>query len=105
MPSPFPGVDPFLEDQDYWEEFHSKFINYTQEAIAERVPDAYEVRIEERLSLIYEPDPDFNRKVLPDVTVLRSAGASRAGLPPSGTMTLEPVRLALPRYRLEEVIE
>lgn len=105
MPSPFPGVDLFLEDQDYWKEFHSKYISYIQEAIAERVPDAYEVRIEERLSLMYEPDPDFNRKDWRDVAVVRSAGPSRMGPEPSGTITLEPVTLSLPRYRLEEVIE
>jgi hypothetical protein len=52
MPSPFPGVDPFLEDQGYWEEFHTKFISYTQEALAECVPDSYEVRIVERCSFI-----------------------------------------------------
>jgi hypothetical protein len=105
MPSPFPGVDPFLEEQGYWEEFHSKYINYTQEALAERVPDAYEVRIEERLSVIYEPESGLNREVWPDVAVVRSAGAQAAGLIPSGTVTMEPVTLALPRYRLEEVIE
>jgi hypothetical protein len=105
MPSPFPGVDPYLEDQGYWEEFHTVFLTWTQDALGERVPDAYEVRIQERVSLIYEPDPDFNRKVLPDFAVLRSAGPSGAGQPPSGTMTIEPVSLVLPMYRLEEVIE
>lgn len=105
MPSPFPGIDPFLEDQGYWQEFHSKFINYAQEALADRVPEVYEVRIEERLSLIYEPDPAFNRRVWPDLAVVRSTGAARAGLAPSGTLTLDPVTLALPRDRLEEVVE
>jgi hypothetical protein len=105
MPSPFPGVDPLLEDQGYWEEFHTKFMSYTQEALAELVPDSYEVRIIERLSLIYEPDADFNRKVSPGVAVLRSPRALRPGLPPSGTVTLEPVSLVLPMYHLEEVTE
>lgn len=105
MPSPFPGVDPFLEAQGYWEEFHWKYINYVQEALAERVPDDYEVRIEERLSLVYEPDPGPHRKILPDVAVLRSSAASRTGSTSSGTATLEPVLLALPRYQLEEVSE
>ena len=56
MLSPFPGVDPFLEAQGYWVEFHWKYNNYVQEAIAERVPDDYEVRIEGRLSLVCDPD-------------------------------------------------
>jgi Protein of unknown function (DUF4058) len=105
MPSPFPGVDPFLEAQGYWEEFHWKYINYVQEALAERVPDDYEVRIEERLSLVYEPDLGSHRKILPDVAVLQSSGPSRAVGGPRGTATLEPVLLALPRYQLEEVSE
>jgi hypothetical protein len=105
MPSPFPGVDPFLEAQGYWEEFHWKYINYVQEALAEQVPEDYEVRIEERLSLVYEPDLNPHRKIMPDVAVLQSPGASRPGAAPSGTVTLEPVLLALPRYQLEEVSE
>ena len=36
MTSPFPGVDPYLEDQDYWREFHKAFISWTQDARAER---------------------------------------------------------------------
>ena len=66
------GVDPFLEDQDYWKEFHTVFLAGTQEALADRVPDGYEVRIEERLSLMYEPDPNFHRTVWPDVAVVRA---------------------------------
>jgi hypothetical protein len=105
MTSPFPGVDPYLEDQGYWREFHSKFLNGIQDTLAERVPDAYEVRIEERLSLNYEPDPRPPCETWPDVAVLRKSGAPGSGVPTPGTTTLEPVALALPRYQLEEVIE
>jgi hypothetical protein len=101
MPSPFPGIDPFLEDQGYWKEFHSAFLLWTQYALTERVPDAYEVRIEERLSLNYEPDPRPPRETWPDVAVLRKSGAAGSGVP----TPREPVALALPRYQLEEVIE
>jgi Protein of unknown function (DUF4058) len=105
MPSPFPGMDPFLEAQGYWREFHTKFLNWIQDTLTERVPDAYEVRIEERLSLVYEPDVDTRRGTWPDVAILRSAGPSEAGSSTSGTMTLEPVTLTLPRYHVEEVSE
>ena len=105
MTSPFPGMDPFLENQGYWKEFHSAFLLWTQYALTERVPDAYEVRIEERLSLVYEPDFDTKRDVWPDVGILRLTGPVAAGSPLSGTMTLEPVALTLPRHRLEEVSE
>jgi hypothetical protein len=105
MPSPFPGMDPFLEDQGYWRELHTMFLTWALHALAERVPDAYEVRIEERLSLVYEPDVATKRGTLPDVAILRSPGPSGVGSPTSATMTLEPVTLALPRCGVEEVSE
>jgi len=105
MPSPFPGIDPFLEDQHYWEEFHSKFMNWAQDTLAERVPDGYEVRIEERVSLTYEEDPDFKRTLQPDVAVLRQTEVRSAGVSAANTLTLMPVSLSLPMYQLEEVIE
>lgn len=103
MPSPFPGMDPFLEDQHFWAEFHSKFMNWTQDTRAERVPEQYEVRIEERVSLTYEEDPEFNRAVLPHVTVLRQTGARSAELAAPSTQILTPVPMTLPMYQLEEV--
>jgi len=35
MKSPFPGMDPFLEQPAYWPDFHSRFINVWCEAIAD----------------------------------------------------------------------
>jgi hypothetical protein len=105
MPSPFPGVDPYLEDQGYWREFHSKYLNWVQDSLAERVPDAYEVRIEERLSLVYEPETDPKRDVWPDVAVLRKSEASPVAQHSPGTMTVEPVTIPLLMYQTEEVIE
>ncbi len=104
MASPFPGFDPFLEAQGYWKEFHTNFLSSMQYALAERIPDAYEARIEERLSLVYEDDVPY-RDVQPDVLVLRSSHPSQPGSASSATATLEPVLVALPRHRVEEVVE
>ena len=35
MRSPFPGMDPFLEDPAYCSDFHDTFINYWCETIAD----------------------------------------------------------------------
>lgn len=43
-------MDPYIEGQSLWHDFHSKFINYWREALAERLPDQYEARIDERFS-------------------------------------------------------
>jgi len=52
MRSPFPGMDPYLESPEFWPDFHSTFINCWREAIAEVLPDGYEARIDERVSLV-----------------------------------------------------
>jgi hypothetical protein len=105
MPSPFPGMDPFLEDQGYWKELHTKYLNGIQDAIAERISDSYEVRLEERLSLIYETDSDPKRNVWPDVAILGKSEVTTAERPTPGAIILEPVTLPLLMYQTEEVIE
>ena len=105
MASPFPGMDPYLEDQGYWKELHTKFVNGLQDALAERGPDSYEVRLEERLSLIYETDSDMNRIVCPDVAIVGKADATPRERAGPSTLALEPVTLPLRMYQTEEVIE
>lgn len=105
MTSPFAGLDPFLEDQGYWREFHANFLINLQFALADHLPDDYEVRVEERLSLVYEHDDTRDRDILPDAVILRTAHPSRQRSASSATATLEPVLLALPDYHQEQVIE
>ena len=52
MTSPFPGVDPYIEAQDYWPDFHMSFITYLRDALNDVLPDHYDARIDERLSLV-----------------------------------------------------
>ena len=39
MPSPFPGMDPYLEDPAYWSDFHAAFLTYWRDAIADLQPE------------------------------------------------------------------
>ena len=41
MPSPFPGVDPFLEASGLWEGFHERLIIHLSDLLSERVPKRY----------------------------------------------------------------
>ena len=45
-------MDPYLESPAFWSDFHATFINYWREAIADRLPDHYEARIDERVNLV-----------------------------------------------------
>src|SRR3954470_4664604 len=95
MPSPFPGMDPYLEDPAFWSDFHATFINYWREAIADRLPDHYEARIGDRVSLS-EVLEGPEKRIGPDVSIHRS-GSPSAGQPALAQAVgiLEPVTIPL----------
>lgn len=66
MPSPFPGMDPYLESPRYWQDFHDSFITYAREALQPQLPPRYRARISERLVL-----EASERVMIPDLTVVR----------------------------------
>jgi len=70
MPSPFPGMDPYLEASGRWPDFHSRFINACSEVLLQRLPDHYDARIEERVQLV-DLDAEQPRIFRPDVGVVR----------------------------------
>jgi hypothetical protein len=93
MPSPFPGIDPFLEDPAYWSDFLARFINYWGEAIADALPSNYEAGLGERVYLI-ESEPDARKLVFPDVAVTHSEGFAPETVR-GAVATLEPVTIPL----------
>jgi len=104
MPSPFPGVDPYLEVQGLWEDFHWRFLTYCGDALNEVLPGHYAAHIGVHLDLvdIAQAEP---RESIPDVLVSsrgrRSvASRGRAG-GAGGTATIEPVENALPQGKAE----
>ncbi len=94
MPSPFPGMDPFLEDPAYGSDFHSRFINFWCEAVADALPPHYEAGLGERVYLI-EHDPEQRKLVFPDVAVTQTNGPEGILLSAGGVATLEPVTIPL----------
>jgi hypothetical protein len=96
MPSPFPGVDPFIEDQGLWQDFHHTFINYWREAIAAVLPDDYVVRIDERFEIVETLQP-VARHRLPDIAIVQTEDEAASpkpwSSPPSGLRVVEPVRI------------
>lgn len=69
MPSPFPGMNPFLEQEDAWNDFHERFIPIAAEEIGKQVRPAYVVKIDQNV-YVHEI-PDEGRQLLgrPDVYV------------------------------------
>jgi len=69
MPSPFPGMDPYLEGPPHWSDFHPTLIQALRELIADQLPPNYFAGVNEDV-LMVEPDV-LSKEVQPDVTVIR----------------------------------
>jgi hypothetical protein len=70
MPSPFPGMDPYLENPSTWPDLHQRLIAYSAEALQSQIRPKYIARIGERVEL-----SSFRRGYIPDVLLIRSAPA------------------------------
>ena len=102
MPPLFPGIDPFLEAQGYWPDFHASAITYCRDAIADRLPETYLVRIEERIHLVGRPPREVNKLIRPDLVIERGSGFSTfEGM--ATVLEVEPT--TIPVAILEEVRE
>lgn len=69
MPSPFPGMNPYLEQEDTWDDFHTNFITRVQQALVAVVGSNYLVKLEVQLYL-HELSAE-ERRHLPAVDVER----------------------------------
>ncbi|RRR73101.1 MAG: DUF4058 family protein [Candidatus Viridilinea halotolerans] len=70
MPTPFPGMDPYLEDARLWPNVHSSLIVALRDDLAPRLRPHYYVAVEER-TVRLSPD-DLSFSVRPDVAVVKS---------------------------------
>jgi hypothetical protein len=98
MPSPFPGMDPYLEEPTLWPGVHQRLITYIADALQPKVRPRYHARIGERLYVVQPPHPMY-----PDVVLVRRPRAVRepgpAVAPVADVATVEadaPIVLAIP---------
>lgn len=70
MKSPFPGMDPYIEQR--WRDFHSRFATYVCDALQPGLPADLRVRIEERVYV--ESFDGQGRQVAPDVQIFEMTG-------------------------------
>lgn len=70
MPSPFPGMDPYLEHPTLWPGVHQRFITYTGDMLNAVLPPRYVASIGERLYVVQPA-----RHVYPDIVVLEHPSA------------------------------
>jgi hypothetical protein len=58
MPSPFPGMNPYLEQETVWHDFHQSFIPVARELLTKQVRPQFVVKVEEHLYVEEVPERD-----------------------------------------------
>jgi Protein of unknown function (DUF4058) len=97
MPSPFPGMDPYLEDPDLWPDVHHNLISGSQGLLSAQLRPNYIVRVEERVYVTNEEEDDTVKRQMriPDIEVVSRLGWEETSLSPRGEVSqlelVEPV--------------
>ena len=72
MPSPFPGMDPYLERRDIFPNLHSSLVTFLMEHLQPRLTEPYYAASSRRTWIEVS-----DRLVEPDVHVVRQLGGRR----------------------------
>jgi hypothetical protein len=111
MDSPFPGMEPYLENTDFWPGFHNGFMHYVQDELQSRLPENYIATLDMRV--YYYPEQEEGKvrtQRVPDVELVRTgpaltkAHAEDTATPARGTLLeLDPVEVREAHISLKEL--
>lgn len=76
MQSPFPGMDPYLEDPSLWPDVHHGLISEMQAVLNRQLRPQYHVRVEERVYISDENDPG-RKAIIPDLKIIETGFSGR----------------------------
>jgi len=103
MPSPFPGMNPYLEQAELWQDFHLEFLPAMRRHLVSQVGPDYIIKLEEHLYIHDLPSEPRIRIGRSDLSVARPelGQSEKAG---SFTGVLEaPARVETPEQDVERV--
>ena len=100
MPSPFPGMDPYLEIPWMWPDVHHGLISACQELLNQQLRPRYFASVEERVYVADDIDPDRTLYV-PDI---RIAGRNGDGAKKPRGARANSAREADPPYIVTTVV-
>jgi len=98
MPSPFPGMDPYIERPVIWPDFHNHLITAIKAALQPLLRPRYVALSEDRLFVV-----ESDRPIRPDLALVRTSSPK----PPAAAMTavMEPDAPAVFELWREEIRE
>lgn len=102
MPSPFPGMDPYLESPEVWPDLHDRLATLMSAQLNESLPRSYYAQLEMRpeIGIVNRP---ASRRVVPDVSVVRTPRHHPQVDGTSGVAVLERVSVQ-PRHDLSPAV-
>lgn len=94
MPSPFPGMNPYIEQPGVCVDFHQPFLVALREQLGAQVRPAFIVKLEEQVYIQEMPEDDRQLLGRPDLSVIPSH--SNGGVSPSnGGVAVAPMQARL----------
>jgi hypothetical protein len=69
MPSPFPGMNPYLEQASVWHSFHEQFPAYCQEVLTPQVRPKYFIKLDVNIYIHELPENQRYLAGRPDLTI------------------------------------
>jgi len=93
MPSPFPGMDPWLERPGFWPDVHDSLIMSLRKALAPLLRPKYYLAVQQRTVIAVVP-PD-SHAIFPDLAVLEQHKSSPAQKTPFAAF-VEPIIVEIP---------
>jgi hypothetical protein len=103
VPSPFPGMDPFLEDPEIFPDLHDSFIASVKVSLNARLPEPYYAKIGRRVWIEVS-----QRLIGPDVNVLSSNGGpprkqeAKSGVAVAAGLRSRPVMVRVPHDEIRQ---
>src|SRR5579862_3704090 len=67
MPSPFPGMDPYIERPEIWPDFHDSLIGAVKAALQPQLRPRYVALGQDRLYVV-----ESDRPIYPDLSIVRT---------------------------------
>jgi Protein of unknown function (DUF4058) len=100
MPSPFPGMNPYIERASVWHDFHERWIPLAAELIGAQVMPRYFVLIDEHM-YIHELSAEERRFIGRGDILLPALAPAGTGASAAGLVLDSPVEVGLPAFDTE----
>ncbi len=100
MPSPFPGMNPYIERASVWHDFHESFLPQLREVLTAQIVPRYFVRIDEHMYIHTVPSGQRQSIGRGDILIPALAERGTAAVATSPTI-VAPAEVGLPEFDTE----